>query len=327
MNWEDVIRRSHEGNPEPTRRLEKTDEEWKDLLTPEQYRVTRLRGTERPFSGELCNSFGPGLYTCVCCQSLLFDSKEKFESGTGWPSFTEPAEPGAITYVADNSHGMLRMETNCSVCNAHLGHVFPDGPAPSGLRFCINSAALEKHTNKAELLKRIVLGGGCFWCTESIFQELKGVINVESGYAGGDTENPTYEQVCSETTGHAEVIRITYDPNIISLEDIIEIHLTTHNPTTLNRQGADIGTSYRSIIFYTNESEKHIIESGIEKMKDTYNQRIVTELKPLTEFYLAESYHQNYFRNNPNNGYCAAVINPKLTRFRKKYSEKLKETV
>lgn len=144
MNWNDILDRLRDGNLPAPQRVEKTDEEWKKQLTPEQYRITRRKGTERPFSGELCNAFGPGKYACVCCGTVLFDSTVKFESGTGWPSFTQPVEENVIDYEKDEMYGMVRVETLCSVCDAHLGHVFPDGPAPSGLRYCMNSEALVK---------------------------------------------------------------------------------------------------------------------------------------------------------------------------------------
>lgn len=144
LNWFEVLRLARDGNLEPDRKVVKTEAEWQAQLTPEQYHVTRQHGTERPFSSEMCSLFEPGLYACVCCDTLLFDANEKFESGTGWPSFTQPIKENAIAYHADNSYGMVRVETVCNTCDAHLGHVFPDGPAPSGLRYCMNAVALKK---------------------------------------------------------------------------------------------------------------------------------------------------------------------------------------
>ena len=144
MNWNDVIRYANHGNPDPPRRVEKTEEEWKELLTDEQFQVTRKKGTERAFSSDSCALFEPGIYKCVCCKTELFDANQKFDSGTGWPSFTEPIEVNVIGHIKDTSYGMTRVESTCNVCDAHLGHVFPDGPEPSGLRFCINAASLEK---------------------------------------------------------------------------------------------------------------------------------------------------------------------------------------
>lgn len=142
--WAAVVALASQGNPTPPRRVERSDAEWQTRLSPEQFAVTRQRGTERPFSSAMCSLFEPGRYACVCCGTVLFDAAEKFESGTGWPSFTRPAEPGVVAYHADDSHGMQRIETTCNVCDAHLGHVFPDGPGPTGLRYCINAVALTK---------------------------------------------------------------------------------------------------------------------------------------------------------------------------------------
>lgn len=143
MKWTDVLNFTEKGNPAPDNRIEKSDDEWLKKLTPDEFRITRKKGTERPFTGEYCEAHEPGLYACRCCDTPLFDSRQKFESGTGWPSFTEPVRENVIKYEGDNSFGMMRVEVMCNVCDAHLGHVFPDGPPPSGLRFCINSAAIK----------------------------------------------------------------------------------------------------------------------------------------------------------------------------------------
>lgn len=144
IHWKDVLQYAGKGNPKPDRRVEKSEEEWKSQLTPEQFRITRLKGTERAFSSDVCSKFEPGQYKCICCDTLLFDADEKFESGTGWPSFTQPIKENAIAYIEDRTFGMSRIETVCNTCDAHLGHVFPDGPEPSGLRYCMNAEALEK---------------------------------------------------------------------------------------------------------------------------------------------------------------------------------------
>lgn len=178
--------------------------------------------------------------------------------------------------------------------------------------------------NKTELA---TFGGGCFWCTEAIFQELEGVISVTSGYAGGKTINPTYEQICTGTTGHAEVIQITYDPAKIAFELLLDVFFNTHNPTTLNRQGADRGTQYRSVVFYHNDTQKEITNKMIKDLTkmQVFDDPIVTEVTGLNNYYNAENYHQDYFANNPGNGYCNVVINPKLTKFMKQYKDKLKK--
>lgn len=188
------------------------------------------------------------------------------------------------------------------------------------------NAKTQKDTIMPEKLDTAVFGAGCFWCVEAIFQRLKGVYSVESGYAGGTVANPTYELVCTGTTGHAEVARITFDPAVISYDQLLEVFWTTHDPTTLNRQGADVGTQYRSVIFYKDDKQKESAEhSKKEVAEKIWDNPIVTEIAPLTNFYKAEDYHQNYFNDNPNQGYCMAVINPKVTKFKKKFSAWLKE--
>ncbi|WP_457745061.1 peptide-methionine (S)-S-oxide reductase MsrA [Sulfurimonas sp.] len=171
--------------------------------------------------------------------------------------------------------------------------------------------------------ERILLGGGCFWCIEAVYGNVKGVLSAVSGYAGGARANPTYENICSGATGHAEVVDISYDADIISLEEILDIFFTVHNPTTLNAQGADKGTQYRSVIYYANEQEKEIIDASIVKNQKDFTDKIVTEVSPLPEVYPAESYHQNYYNLNSSQGYCQVVIVPKLQKFMTKFPEKL----
>ncbi|HVK96322.1 MAG TPA: bifunctional methionine sulfoxide reductase B/A protein [Flavisolibacter sp.] len=329
MNWKDVLNCA-KNNPAPDRVVKKTVEEWKRLLTPEQFRVTRQHGTERPFSGEYCESHTPGIYACVCCGTELFDSTLKFDSGTGWPSFTEPVKQNVIRYDLDNSYGMQRVEVLCNICEAHLGHVFPDGPAPTGLRFCINSASLQKvevnsEKTDSKKLEAATMGGGCFWCIEAILDELEGVESVTSGYAGGTKENPTYQQVCTGTTGHAEVVQVSFNPKVISYADLIRVFLMMHNPTTLNRQGADFGTQYRSIILYHNAEQEKIAKAVIKEFQPHFEKPIVTEVVPLDVFYKAEEHHQQYYKKDPFKGYCQSVINPKLSKMREYFKDHLKK--
>ena len=169
-----------------------------------------------------------------------------------------------------------------------------------------------------------ILGGGCFWCLEAVYQELKGIMQVESGYTGGQVPNPTYAQVCEGKTGHAEVVRLTYDPAVISYREIVEVFFTIHDPTTLNRQGNDIGTQYRSVIYYTSPDQEETAKQVIAEMANVWDAPIVTELAPAGVYYKAETYHQNYYRDNPLQGYCAFVVAPKLSKFRQTFSEKLK---
>jgi peptide-methionine (S)-S-oxide reductase len=166
-------------------------------------------------------------------------------------------------------------------------------------------------------------GGGCFWCVEAVIQRLRGVNKVVSGYAGGQTENPSYKDICTGQTGHAEVIQVTFDHEIISYKDLLTIFMTTHDPTTPNRQGADVGTQYRSVIYYHDEEQKATIESVIDEVQPLFDNKIVTEVSPLPTFYPGEAYHQNYYNQNSTQGYCYAVISPKIAKLKKYYSEKL----
>lgn len=185
----------------------------------------------------------------------------------------------------------------------------------------MNAIALKKVENN---IKKATFGGGCFWCTEAIFQNLKGIIKVESGFSGGRIHNPTYREVTSGITGHAEVINFSYNPDEILYEELVKIHLTTHDPTTLNKQGADAGTQYRSVIFYRNEEEKAIALKVIKELKSSFDDMIVTEVAVFEQFYPADDYHQNYYNDNKdNNRYCTAVINPKLKKFKELYNDKL----
>ena len=175
-------------------------------------------------------------------------------------------------------------------------------------------------------LETATLAAGCFWCVEAVFDDLKGVTDVVSGYSGGHTENPTYQQVCSETTGHAEVVQIKFDPNDLSYKELLQVFFTVHDPTQLNRQGNDVGSSYRSAIFYHDETQKQVAEETIREFEAEaiYDQPIVTQIAPFDEFYAAEDYHQEYFANNPNQPYCAAVVAPKVAKFRQKFVSRLK---
>ena len=176
-------------------------------------------------------------------------------------------------------------------------------------------------------LEIATFGNGCFWCTEAIFGKLEGVVKVEAGYAGGEVKNPTYKEVCSGNTGHAEVIRLTYNADIISYRELLDVFFNTHNPTTLNRQGADVGTQYRSVVFYHNEKQKKEAEKIITELENenVFDDKIVTEITPLTNYFVAENDHQDYYNNHKNQGYCQMVINPKLVKFTQKYKAKLKK--
>ena len=190
-----------------------------------------------------------------------------------------------------------------------------------------NPTAMNNQSAENTELALATFGTGCFWCTEAIFQRLKGVTKVVSGYAGGTVKNPTYKEVCTGLTGHAEVIQITYDPKVISFPELLEVFWQTHDPTTLNRQGADVGTQYRSVIFYHTKEQKHLAESYKKKLAESgaFDDPIVTEISPITEYYPAEDYHQNYYNLNGSAPYCSYVIQPKVDKFKKVFKAKLKD--
>lgn len=294
-------------------------------LTPEEEKVIVYKDTEPPFSGEYDKFFNEGAYVCRRCGTPLYVSKSKFDSGCGWPSFDEEI-PGRVKRVIDRDG--KRTEIVCAACDAHLGHVFEgEGLTSKNIRHCVNSVSLKfipaKEKRKTEV---VVFGGGCFWCVEAVFSGLKGVVKVASGYADGKMPNPIYEEVSGGKTGHAEVVKVEYDPDIISFSDLLEVFFAAHDPTTLNRQGNDVGTRYRSIILYQNEQQKKIAEEFIKKLSDekVFTSPIVTEIKPLDAFYEAEKYHEHYYEKNTDAPYCQAVISPKLEKLKKKFGYLLK---
>jgi peptide methionine sulfoxide reductase msrA/msrB len=307
-------------------KVEKTNEEWKKQLTSEQYYVLREKGTERPFTGEFNLHKEKGVYKCVGCGNELFTDEMKFDAHCGWPSFDREIAGGKVLQKEDNTHGMRRVEIVCAKCNGHLGHIFDDGPTNTGQRYCVNSLSLSFEPKNSSIIDTITLGGGCFWCVEAVYQQLKGVKSVASGYSGGKSSKVTYKEVCSGYTGHAEVIQIAYNKTEVSLAQILEVFFTVHDPTTLNRQGGDVGTQYRSVIFYRNDEQRRLSEEIIASLnkEKAYQNPVITEVSPLSLFIRAEDYHQNYYAQNKAEGYCQMVIQPKLEKFEKVFKNIMK---
>ena len=313
--------------PLPLQKVQLTDDEWRERLSPEQFRILRNQGTEAAFCGNLLDNKKQGVYACAGCKLPLFSSGHKFTSGTGWPSFFQPVATENVGERRDSSHGMVRTEIICNRCDGHLGHVFEDGPKPTGLRYCVNSESLtfvedDEFASLGEV-SQAVFAGGCFWCTEAVFEQLEGVMHVESGYAGGEGE-AKYETI--KQSGHAECIRIVYDPEVISYDKLLEVHFATHDPTQLNRQGNDIGLQYRTAIFYADDKQRQAAQAYIDKLNATkrYSGSIVTTLEPLESYQAAEEYHQNFAERNPTHGYIRAISKPKVDKVRKEFGELLK---
>jgi peptide methionine sulfoxide reductase msrA/msrB len=341
------------GTAPPERTLSRTKyarpaaEQLRRLLTPLQFEITQREGTEPPFDNAFWDNHQPGLYVDVATGEPLFSSTDKFESGTGWPSFTRPVEGGRVVERRDSTLGIARVEVRSSGGDSHLGHVFDDGPAPIGLRYCINSAAL-RFVPAAKLdsagygayrplfgdgapakpataaltapstkptatppppvaRETAILAGGCFWGMEEILRKVPGVIATDVGYAGGGTPDPNYEEVHTGITGHAEAVRVVFDPRQLSYADLLEKwFFRMHDPTTRDRQGNDVGTQYRSAIFVTSPRQREVAEAAKARAGKSgrWKNPIVTEIVAAGPFTAAEAYHQKYLASRPDGYTC-----------------------
>lgn len=307
-------------NPITTQRTsfkKPSEAELRKRLTAEQYAVTQHAATERPFTNEYDKEFRPGIYVDITTGEPLFLSTDKYDSGCGWPAFSKPIDKKLLVEHTDKSHGMVRTEVKSRTGKAHLGHVFDDGPSDKGgTRYCINSASLRfiplqdmkregygAYIKLLKPMKEIYLAGGCFWGTEHYIKQVDGVVATEVGYANGNIANPTYEDVCTDRTGYAETVHITYDPQKVSLEFLLQLYFKAIDPTSIDQQGHDKGTQYRTGVYYVDPADKAVIEKVFAAEQRQLNEHIAVENLPLSNFYRAEEYHQDYLVKNPT-GYC-----------------------
>lgn len=311
-----------------TEKVVKTNAEWKKILTSEQYNIMREHGTERPFTHEFKDIHEKGIFYCVACNNPLFAYETKFNSGTGWPSFYQPFSSRSLDVSTDNSLGMVRDEVSCKKCGGHLGHVFDDGPNPTGLRYCIDGVALKFMPGDLPKKQQVAtFAGGCFWCEETIFEGIRGVSEVISGYSGGKEPNPDYESVGAGQTGHAEAFEVYYDSTQISYTDLVRVFFASIDASQLNGQGPDRGRQYRTIAFYRNDQEKTIIENAIREIEKSgqYSKPVATEVVPYDFFVQAEDYHQNYVSLHPENPYVQHESIPRRERTFKQVKDLLKK--
>jgi len=304
------------GCKEDTKKMQINNNLLKKKLTPLQYKVTRECGTEPAFQNKYWDNHKEGIYVDIVSGEVLFSSTDKFESGTGWPSFTKPVKKENIIEKSDSSHGMTRTEVKSKIADSHLGHVFDDGPGPAGLRYCINSASLrfipademekEGYSDYLYLFRKeqtgeiAIFAGGCFWCMEGPFEAADGVKEVLAGYTGGTKESPSYEEVSSGSTQHYEAIKIIFDPKKISYAQLLDIFWRQIDPTDNGGQFADRGSQYFTAIFYMDEKQKNIAEQSKKELAGSgkFSKPVVTKILKAGVFYPAEDYHQDYYKKN-----------------------------
>ncbi len=290
-----------------TNKVSGQEEKRYNFLNEFETYVIENKGTERAWTGKYTNLKDDGTYICKKCGQALFRADDKFDSHCGWPSFDDEI-PGAIKRITDADG--IRTEIVCSNCGAHLGHVFEgERFTDKNLRHCVNSVSIDFVAGDLEKgrYETAILAGGCFWGVEYYLQKMDGVKSVVSGYTGGDVKNPSYREVSTGRTGHAEAVKVVYDPDKISYEDVVKTFLEIHDPTQVNRQGPDIGEQYRSAIFYMNDYQKKIAEKLLNILRDK-GYDIATELTKAGEFYEAEKYHQDYYFEKGTTPYCHGYV-------------------